>query len=53
MTIERLHPSGDLLITDIRGKWGYCKMRYSGYTKKQAARLFRAKYPLTTKLCEA
>ena len=40
MTIEKLKPSGDYLITDIiKGK--YIKQRYSGYNKKESLRLFR------------
>lgn len=40
MTIERLKPSGDLLIYTI--KKGYLVKRcYSGYTKKEAVALFR------------
>lgn len=41
MTTERLFPSGDWLITDIIN--GYLvRRRYSGYTKREAEKLFKA-----------
>jgi hypothetical protein len=40
MIIEKLFPSGDYLITDmVNGN--YIKMRYNGYTKKEAIKLFK------------
>lgn len=42
MTIEKLFPSGDLLISDIVGNQ-WIKQRYSGYTKQEAKALFKQK----------
>ena len=40
MTIEKLFPSGDLLISDIVGNQ-WIKQRYSGYSKQEAKSLFK------------
>lgn len=43
MQTEILHPSGDILVSDII-KGQYIKERYSGYTKAQAKKLFKNKH---------
>ncbi|MDO8839637.1 MAG: hypothetical protein Q7V31_11980 [Parvibaculum sp.] len=40
MTVEKLFPSGDWLVSDIVAGQ-YEKQRYSGYTKREAVAAFR------------